>query len=71
VIRYGPSRADSAKTLAAAIPGSTLQEVSGLGSGLQVIVGSGYHGVRRVVVVASGQSGTLDQPRTAADNICG
>jgi LCP family protein required for cell wall assembly len=71
VIRYGPSRADSAKTLAAAIPGSTLQEVSGLGSGLQVIVGSSYHGVRRVVVAAPGQSGTLDQPRTAADNICG
>ena len=38
VIAYGPSRADSAKTLAAAIPGSKLVERDSLGSGLQVIV---------------------------------
>ncbi|HET6817298.1 MAG TPA: LCP family protein [Mycobacteriales bacterium] len=70
VIRYGPSRADSAKTLAAAILGAKLQEVAGLGSGLEVVVGSNYHGVQRVVVAAQGQTGTVTQPRTAADDIC-
>jgi LCP family protein required for cell wall assembly len=70
VVRYGPSRADSAKTVAAAIPGSKLQEVAGLGSGLQLIVGSNYHGVQRVVVAAAGETGTVSRPRTAADDIC-
>jgi LCP family protein required for cell wall assembly len=70
VIAYGASRADSAKTLAAAIPGSKLVENDKLGSGLQVIVGSDYHGVQRVVVAAPGETGTVTQPRTAADDIC-
>ncbi|HET7310029.1 MAG TPA: LCP family protein [Mycobacteriales bacterium] len=70
VIAYGPSRSDSAKTLAAAIPGAKLREVSSLGSSIQVIVGSNYNGVQRVVVVAAGQTGTVTQPRTAADDIC-
>jgi LCP family protein required for cell wall assembly len=70
VIRYGPERADSAKTLAAAIPGSTLKLDSSFGSGLQVLVGSSYHGVQRVKVVAAGETGTVDNPRTAAQNIC-
>jgi LytR cell envelope-related transcriptional attenuator len=70
VIRYGPSRADSAKTLAAAIPGSKLQEVGRLGSSLQVIVGNNYRGVQRVVVASPSEVGTVKQPRTAADDIC-
>ena len=70
VIAYGPSRADSAKTLAAAIPGSKLVENDKLGSGLQVIVGSDYHGVQRVVVASPGETGTLNQPRTADQDIC-
>jgi LCP family protein required for cell wall assembly len=70
VIAYGPSRSDSAKTLAAAIPGSVLKEVSSLGNGLQVIVGSNYQGVQRVVVATPGEAGTVQQPRTAADDIC-
>ena len=70
VIAYGASRADSAKSLAAAIPGSKLVENDKLGSGLQVIVGSNYHGVQRVVVAAPGERGTVTQPRTAADDIC-
>src|SRR3954468_2774360 len=70
VVRYGPSRGDSAKTLAAAIPGSKLQEVPGLGSRLQVVVGGSYHGVQRVVVAKPGEAGTVSQPRTAADDIC-
>ena len=70
VVRYGPSRADSAKTLAAALPGSKLVAVDSLGNGLQVIIGSNYQGTQRVVVVAQGEAGTVTQPRTAAQDIC-
>src|SRR5439155_7293425 len=70
IVRYGQTRADSAKTVAAAIPGATLKLDPSLGSGLQVLVGANYHGVQRVVVVAAGESGTVNHPRTAAQNIC-
>jgi hypothetical protein len=70
VIRYGPDRADSARTVAAAIPGATLKLDSSFGTGLQVQLGSDYHGTRTVHVVAGGQSGSLSQPRTAAQDIC-
>ena len=70
VIRYGPSRADSAKTLHAAIPGSVLKADSSFGSGLQVLVGSDYNGTQPVKVVATGDSGTLSDPRTADQDIC-
>ena len=70
IIRYGPSRADSARTVAAAIPGATLKEDSGFGSGLQVQLGSNYHGAQTVHVVAVGQTGSLASPRTAAQDIC-
>jgi LCP family protein required for cell wall assembly len=70
VIRYGPTRADSAKTLAASIPGSKLQLDNSFGNGLQVLVGSNYTGVQPVKVIAQGQNGTLANPRTAAQNIC-
>jgi hypothetical protein len=70
IIRYGPSRADSAKTVAAAIPGATLKLDAALGSGLQVLVGANYHGVQRVVVVSPSDAGTVNHPRTAAQNIC-
>src|SRR4051794_3432783 len=70
VVRYGPSRADSAKTLAAALPGSKLVADASLGSGLQVLIGSNYQGIQRVVVVAQAEAGTVNQPRTAAQDIC-
>ncbi|HEU5035314.1 MAG TPA: LCP family protein [Mycobacteriales bacterium] len=70
IVRYGPARADSAKTVAAAIPGAQLKLDQSFGSNLQVQLGSDYHGVRRVTVVAAGQSGTLTNPRTAAQDIC-
>ena len=70
VVRYGPDRADSARTVAAAIPGATLKLDNSFGSGLQVQLGSNYSGVRQVHVVAAGQSGSLSQPRTAAQDIC-
>ncbi|MDX6234891.1 MAG: hypothetical protein QOH68_4026, partial [Nocardioidaceae bacterium] len=70
VIRYGPSRADSAKTLHAAIPGSELKLDSGFGSGLQVLMGTDYQGTQKVKVVQTGESGTISDPRTADEDIC-
>jgi LCP family protein required for cell wall assembly len=58
-IRYGTNRADSAKTVAAAIPGAKLVADSSLGEDvLQVITGSGYAGVQKVTVHASSGAGT-------------
>jgi LCP family protein required for cell wall assembly len=70
IIRYGPSRADSARTVAAAIPGSTLKLDQGFGNGLQVQLGTNYSGTRKVHVVAAGETGSLSSPRTAAQDIC-
>ena len=70
VVRYGPDRADSARTVAAAIPGATLKLDDSFGSGLQVQLGSDYSGVQQVHVVAAGQTGSLSSPRTAAQDIC-
>lgn len=50
IVRYGPSKADSARTVAAAIPGSSLQLDQTLGSVLEVVVGQSYGGVRPVTV---------------------
>jgi LCP family protein required for cell wall assembly len=71
VVRYGPARADSARTVAAAIPGAKLQPDSALGSGLQVLVGSNFHGVQRVVVASpSAHPSNGLQIRTAAQDVC-
>jgi len=70
VVRYGPDRADSARTVAAAIPGATLKLDDSFGSGLQVQLGTNYSGARKVHVVASGETGSLSSPRTAAQDIC-
>jgi LCP family protein required for cell wall assembly len=67
VIRYGPEREDSAKTLAAAVPSATLHLDSSFGSGLQLLVGSDYDGVRPVHVASSTPTTHV---RTAAQNIC-
>ncbi len=53
VIRYGPTRAESARTLAAALTGSTLQADPALGSTVEVVVGSTYAGVVGVSVASS------------------
>ncbi|MDQ1695484.1 MAG: hypothetical protein QOJ03_837 [Frankiaceae bacterium] len=70
VVRYGPGRADSAKTVAASIPGAKLQLDQGFGNGLQLLVGADYNGTQRVRVVQSGQNGTIGSPRTADQDIC-
>ena len=68
VVRYGPSRADSARTLAAAVPGSTLQLVPSLGRTLELVVGSDYAGSRRVTVGSTprAQPGGRATPGSAA-----
>jgi LCP family protein required for cell wall assembly len=69
IVRHGPTRADSAKTLAAAIPGARVELDPKLGSTLVVVVGSDYHGVKPVKVTAASSTPTLP-PVTAADNSC-
>ncbi|MFB4305962.1 LCP family protein [Actinomadura sp. GTD37] len=52
-VQYGPGREDSAKTLAAAIPGAKLKKVPSLGSRVQVMVGGDWDGVKKVKVASS------------------
>jgi LCP family protein required for cell wall assembly len=71
VVQYGPSRADSAKTVAAAVPGATLQLDTQLGHSVQLILGTNYQGARKVTVQATASSSHAAIPtRTAADNPC-
>jgi LCP family protein required for cell wall assembly len=62
IVRYGPSKADSARTVATAIPGSAIQLDQTLGSVLEVVVGKNYSGARPVTVGAAPTSA----PPTAA-----
>jgi hypothetical protein len=66
VVRYGPTRADSAKTVLAAVTGSTGEEVDSLGDKIQLIVGSTYEGVKPVKLASSSQPTVT----TGASNPC-
>src|SRR5665213_378654 len=46
VIQYGPTQAEAARTLQAAVPGSTLQANPQLNTTLQLIVGKSYNGAQ-------------------------
>ncbi|MEV4092758.1 LCP family protein [Streptosporangium saharense] len=77
LVRYGPGREDSARTLAAALPGAELREVEDLGDRIEVVVGQRYPGVKKVTVTtptatpsASPTAGDLPEARTATENIC-
>jgi LCP family protein required for cell wall assembly len=67
VVQYGPSRAESARTLSAAVTGSTRQEVSSLGNNIQLVVGSTYEGVKPVKISTSPNETTVT---TGASNPC-
>jgi LCP family protein required for cell wall assembly len=67
VVLYGPTRSDSAKTVAAAVPGSIKREDSALGNGIELIVGSNYSGVKHVTISNSTATPTV---RTGATNPC-
>jgi LCP family protein required for cell wall assembly len=66
VVLYGPTRAQSARTVAAAVPGSVKREDSSLGNGIELLVGSNYTGVKHVKVSTS----SLTTVRTGASNPC-
>ncbi|HVE74552.1 MAG TPA: LCP family protein [Mycobacteriales bacterium] len=63
VILHGPGKADSARTLAAAIPGATISIEPTLETVLEVVVGSSYAGAKRPVI---GKPSTGASPRASA-----
>lgn len=75
LIEHGPTKRDSVKTVAAAFPGATVEEVAGLGSTIRVTLGAGSPAVATVPQIAGS---TSPQPspsvsfsaRSAADDIC-
>ncbi|ETK33426.1 transcriptional regulator [Microbispora sp. ATCC PTA-5024] len=75
VIRYPPGREDSARTVAAAIPGAKLREQPDV-TGIEVVVGQSAHDVSKVTVAtatpgaAAGAPTPLPTARTATQNIC-
>ena len=68
VIRYDPRWDTSVKTLQAAFPDATFEEVTGLGGTFQIVVGTEY--VKPAAVRVAKQDNQLGS-HTAADDICG
>jgi len=74
VVRYGPGQLEAARTVAAAIPSSVLQEGATTGGLIDVVVGSSFVGVVPVVIAAP-ESPALtpeatEQPVVAARQSC-
>ncbi len=72
-VYYGPDKADSARTLAAALPGATVQEDATLGRVLEVVIGSGYSGAKQVNVTGTGSPPpptTAPKVASALDDPC-
>lgn len=69
VVRYGPTRSDSARTVQAAIPGSQLKKTPGI-SDIQVVLGSSYSSAKKVEVSASNADSDGKGPKTASQNLC-
>jgi LCP family protein required for cell wall assembly len=67
VVLYGPSRTQSAQTVAAAVPGSIRREDASLGNGIELLVGSNYSTVKAVKISNSTTTPTV---RTGASNPC-
>jgi len=70
IVRHGPARADSARTVAAAIPGSKLELDPALGNRVVVVVGQNYKGVRAVKVAGAPTTKPKEPAVTAADDPC-
>jgi LCP family protein required for cell wall assembly len=71
VIRYGPGRGDSVRTVAAALPGAELRQANV--QGIEVIVGRKYPGARKVTVAAAAATPSptaSPAAKTATQNIC-
>ncbi|MDQ1614690.1 MAG: hypothetical protein QOJ60_629 [Actinomycetota bacterium] len=71
IIRYDARYTESIKTLAASLPDAALRRVVGLGSTLEVVVGSSYHGARDVTVRTTGPRDSAAPVRTVQDGPCG
>ncbi|MDQ1712362.1 MAG: hypothetical protein QOE45_1812 [Frankiaceae bacterium] len=69
IIRYGPAKSDSARTVAAAIPGSSLQLDQSLGSTIEVVIGQSYSGARQVTVSTPTATATPATPTASASPI--
>jgi LCP family protein required for cell wall assembly len=78
-VYHGPDRADSARTVAAAIPGSRTELDPALSGTLEVVVGSSYDGVKAVTVTPTTQQPTATDTgaapaapavKTAAEDPC-
>ncbi len=73
VIKYGPTKKDSADTAAAAIPNATTELDETLGSTLTIVLGTDYSGTKPVTVARPkpSSSATAKPPtKTAADDAC-
>ena len=71
VVRHGPGDADAARTLAAAVPGATLQADDQLSGVVELVVGSSYRGavpVRVGTAPASGPAGSAPPAAGARDS---
>ena len=66
IVRHGPSKADSARTTAAAIPGALLQLDQSLGSVVEVVIGRNYTGARPVTIGPPPTSAPPASPRATA-----
>ncbi len=77
---HGPDKADSARTLAASVPGAVVQLAPALGSTLELVVGSDYTGTTQVTVAgqppaprtptASASASASPKVKTAAEDPC-
>ena len=75
VVRYGPGREDSARTVAAALPGAELRLMETLGDRIEVVVGQTPAAkkvtVKETAVPAPSASPTASPTaKTATQNIC-
>jgi hypothetical protein len=75
LIEYGPTQAEAARTLAASLPGATLQPESALGADIQLVLGSSYRtavapGTAPAAGATPAPSGVATGSTTAASTAC-
>jgi LCP family protein required for cell wall assembly len=78
IVRHGPDREDSARTLAAAVPGARTQLDQSMRGNVELVVGRHYSGARQVTIsapttappVASGGPAPSTPVKSAADDPC-
>ena len=71
VVLHGPDKADSARTLAAALPGATVELDEELDRTLQVVAGSAYTPAVPVTVSGATPPPSAPAPDTASSDPCG